>query len=373
MTDPIVETAAGKLRGVSSNGVCIFRGIPYASAERFRRASAPEPWIGVRDAIHFGPAAPQIVRSNDSALPELEGAFWRLGMGAQTGLGLREDIQSEDCLVLNVWTPAIDQRRRPVMIWLHGGGWSVGSGARPAVEGTALSRYGDVVVVTINHRVGILGNLELGEFFGSEWEGSGNNSMLDLVAALTWVRNNIAQFGGDPDNVTVTGSSGGGAKTWTLLSMPAAQGLVHRAAILNGYLMWHRKPPEYPGLATAALLKELDVGPGQIDKLLTLPASAFVQAGGRALARLPAISSFPSTLPEGLWFAPVIGSKEVPEFPTDAIAAGSAKSVPILIEKACFEHFDATAFPGIQFGWIDDAQLRTCVRQWHCWTRASTG
>lgn len=368
MAEPVVDTVAGKIRGCNLGGVQVFRGIPYAGSvsgpNRFRPPSAPQPWTGVRDATRFGPAAPQVVRPHDPPLPEPGGSFWRLGMGAQTGLALREDLQDEDCLVLNVWAPAADHRRRPVVVWFHGGGWSVGSGARPAAEGTALARHGDVVVVTVNHRIGILGHLELGDAMGPEWAGSGNNGMLDLVAALTWVRDNIAQFGGDPGNVTVTGSSGGGSKTWTWLAMPAARGLAHRAVILNGYLMWHRVEQESAHRAAAALLAELDVRPGEMDKLLSLPAEAFVQAGGRALARLPAIRSFPSTLPEGLWFAPVIDGKVLPQFPTDAIAAGSASELPVIVEKATFEHFDAAAFPELRFGWVDDAQLRATVRHY---------
>ena len=359
-----IETTAGKVRGEELDGVSVFRGIPYASADRFQAPKPAKPWAGVRDATQFGPAAPQVIRPHDPPPPKPGEHFWRLGMGADTGLSLREDNQSEDCLVLNVWTPAVDARRRPVVIWLHGGGWSVGSGARRAAEGPALSRHGDVVVITINHRTGILGHLELGEAMGSDWEGSGNNSVLDLVAALQWIQQNIASFGGDPDNVTVTGSSGGGAKTWTLLGMPAARGLIHRAAILNGYLMWHQVRPQAAHQAADALLADLGVKRGDVDKLLTLPATAFVQAGGRALKRLPSIQSFPSTLPEGLWFAPMVGGQSLPTSPTAAIANGSARDIPILIEKAAFEHFDAAAFVGLPFGWIDDGQLFACVRKY---------
>lgn len=369
MTDPIVDTVAGKVRGRNTAGVQVFRGIPYAgpasAAHRFRPPTPVRPWSGVRDAGNFGPAAPQVVRPHDPPLPDpSSGVFWRLGMGAQTGLALREDLQHEDCLVLNVWTPAADQGRRPVVVWFHGGGWTIGSGARPAAEGSALARHGDVVVVTVNHRIGVLGYLELGATMGPEFAGSGNNGMLDLIAALGWVRDNIALFGGDPGNVTVTGSSGGGSKTWTWLAMPAARGLAHRAIILNGYLMWHRVDLESAHRAASVLLRELGVRPGELDKLLALPAQAFVEAGGRALAKLPPIASFPSTLPEGLWFAPVVDGTTLPESPTTAIGNGSAREMPLLIEKAVFEHFDAAAHEPLRFGWISEGELRQYVRRY---------
>lgn len=367
MDSSIVETTAGKVRGVSAPGVKIFRGIPYGGptggAQRFLPPARPSPWAGVRETTQFGPSCPQIVRLNDPSLADLGASdTWRLGMGAQTGLSLREDLRHEDCLVLNVWTPETGYaRKRPVVVWFHGGGWSVGSGSRLAAEGSALARQGDVVVVTLNHRLGVFGHLYLAEAMGEDYATSGNTGMLDLVAALQWVRDNIAAFGGDPGNVTVCGGSGGGSKTWTWLATPAAKGLSHRAVVMNGYLMWHKVTVEAAVSAADMFLAELGVQRGEIKKLNAIPADQLVQAVGATFAKLPKVPSFASTLPEGLWFSPVVDGRVLHDFPTDAIAAGAARDMPILIEKAKFEHFDGRAHDGLRFGWLDDAQLRGYV------------
>ena len=292
---PIVETTAGKLRGSVSGGIEVFRGIPYggdtSGRNRFLPPAPPAAWAGVREALEFGPSCPQMIRAEDPGIAEWAAmAPWRLGMGAQTGLSLREGTLGEDCLVLNVWTPGSGHaKKRPVVVWFHGGGWSVGSGSRVAAEGTALARHGDVVVVTVNHRLGAFGHLYLAEAMGERYATSGNNGMLDLVAATTWLRDNIAAFGGDPGNITIAGGSGGGSKTWTWLGMPAAQGLAHKAIIMNGYLMWHRVTIDAATRAAHALLGELGIGRGEIDKLNAIPALQLVQATKSAFTKLPAI------------------------------------------------------------------------------------
>lgn len=208
---PTVRIAQGSLRGLSENGVLQFRGIPYGGSvsgpeNRFRAPPPPPSWQGMRDATRFGAPAPQP-----------PGYF-------------RDDIKpAEDCLFLNVWTPATDDARRPVMVYQHGGGFLIGSGAAPWQDGGPLARDNDVVVVQSNHRLGLMGYLYLGELLGPEF--AGNQGLLDLVASLAWVQANIAAFGGDPDNVTIFGESGGGGKTSALYAMPAAAPYFHKASI----------------------------------------------------------------------------------------------------------------------------------------------
>src|SRR5262249_7836417 len=215
-TASIVETNAGKVRSVVNRGVLEYRGVPYgastAAPNRFLPPKPATPWTGVFDAFQNGHSSPQI--------PPAPSAI---------GSGLRGTaLQGEDCLVLNVFTPGLgDGRRRPVMMWIHGGGYTYGSGSSLGYDGANLARSGDVVVVCINHRLNIVGHLYLGAV-GDGYADSGNVGLLDIVAALQWVRDNIARFGGDAGNVTIFGQSGGGGKVSTLLAMPAAKGLFHK-------------------------------------------------------------------------------------------------------------------------------------------------
>ena len=225
---PIVEIASGKLRGASSAGIYSFKGIPYgastAGRNRFMPPEPPQPWAGVRDALAYTGRAWQLP-NRPKRRPALE-----------TLLGPADTTpEGEDCLTLNVWTPGLgDGAKRPVMVWLHGGAFAYGSGNRAVTDGANLARRGDVVVVSVNHRLNIFGFLHLADLGGSAWTHSGNAGVLDLVAALRWVHDNIARFGGDPGNVTIFGESGGGGKVSVLLAMPAARGLFHRAIIQSG-------------------------------------------------------------------------------------------------------------------------------------------
>ena len=178
---------------------------------------------------------------------------------------------SEDCLYLNVWTPGVGSGGRPVMVWIHGGGYSIGSGSWPLYDGASLARRGDVVVVTVNHRLGALGYLYLGELGGEEFATSGNNGNLDLVAVLEWVRDNIGAFGGDPANVTIFGESGGGAKVSCLLVMPSARGLFHRAAIQSGPGL-RVTPPDAATGSSRNLLEVLGIKEKNLEELWSLPA-----------------------------------------------------------------------------------------------------
>jgi len=224
----IVETGYGRLRGVVEGRIKVFKGIPYGAdtaSTRFRRPKPPEPWPGIRDAVDYGPRCPQLERRETAPRRLLHS--WSV-----------PQQQSEDCLYLNIWTPATgDNGKRPVMVWLHGGGFASGSGAATVYEGNRLAEQGDVVMVTVNHRLNVFGYLCLAEA-ADEFADSGNAGQHDIIAALRWIRENIAEFGGDPGNVTLFGESGGGAKICTLLAMNGARGLFHRAIIQSGPMLW---------------------------------------------------------------------------------------------------------------------------------------
>jgi ABC-type sugar transport system ATPase subunit/carboxylesterase type B/ABC-type glycerol-3-phosphate transport system substrate-binding protein len=321
MTEVIARTSAGQLRGAESDGIVSFKGVPYAAPpierRRFRPPQPVTPWDGVRDALTLGPSCPQ---------PSQRPPGWT-----------QEHALDEDCLYLNVWTPALDAAKRPVMFWIHGGGYAIGSGSWPLYDGEALSRRGDVVVVTVNHRLGALGYLHLAEIAGEEFVASGNNGMLDLVQALEWVRDNAESFGGDADNVTVFGESGGGAKISTLLAMPSARGLFHRAVIQSGpglRVTSERRATE----AARNLLSELDVTAENLSALWDLPAERFVGTGGGAMGRMG--------------FSPVLDGTVIPAHPAVALADGSAIDVPLMI--GCNRDEGAGMLPSE----LDDAGLR---------------
>lgn len=309
MTDSIVATMAGKVQGATRNDVHVFKGIPYGAPtggrNRFRPPVPPTPWTGMRDALQFGASSPQPVGG-------------MAGLYAITGSTEREP-ESEDCLYLNVWTPAVnDGGKRPVMFWCHGGGFTMGSGSSGFYRGINLARRGDVVVVTVNHRLGPLGYLYLGDIAGEEYATSGNVGMLDLVAALEWVRDNIAAFGGDPDNVTIFGESGGGAKVSTLLAMPSAHGLFHRAIVQSGpglRVMPREKATEH----AERLLRALEIAPGNREQLSTVPVEQIFAANARVNRH--ALRGW----------SPVLDGQVLLHHPFDPVAPAISADVPLII------------------------------------------
>ena len=262
---PVVQTTEGALRGYEWNGTCIFKGIKYADAERFMRPHRVAPWEGIRDAHSYGYVCPLMQQDQPTGELMVSHMYWPM---------------DENCQYLNIWTQGInDDKKRPVMVWLHGGGFFAGSSIEQlAYEGENLSKAGDVVVVSLNHRLNVLGYLDL-SCFGAEYEASANVGNLDLIAALEWVRDNIAAFGGDPDNVTIFGQSGGGTKVWTLMQMPEADGLFHKGIIESGvYDLSSDIEGDNGKKLVLAMLAELGLKEKDVDQLKTIPYSKLAEA-----------------------------------------------------------------------------------------------
>jgi para-nitrobenzyl esterase len=322
-------TRYGQIRGTRRHGVCAFLGIPYgrstAPPRRFLPPEAPQPWTGVCDALRFGPRAPQ--------------AIWRAlantrspgaGIGPEVSLALEPHPEnrppiSEDCLNLNVWTAGVgDGQRRPVMVYLHGGGFITGSSVSASTDGACLAATGEVVVVSVNHRLGILGYLALGGLLGPDYADSGVNGMLDLVAALAWVRDNIENFGGDPGRVLIFGESGGGAKVSTLLGMPTARGLFNRAAVHSDAGIRGLEPAEAEKLA-ADVLVGADLTADRADQLLTLPLEEILRAQTAVFAAEPANRDVVMRV------RPVVGGPHLPAHPFDPVASAPGRDVPLVV------------------------------------------
>jgi para-nitrobenzyl esterase len=307
---PVVPTRYGPVRGYVDGGISVFKGVRYGAdtgSGRFQPPRPPQPWMEPADATAYGPASPQAGRNSGPT--------------------------SEDCLFLNVWTPAVgDGRRRPVMVYIHGGAYSTGSGSAPLYDGARLARRGDVVVVTLNHRLNAFGYAYLARLV-PELADSGNAGQLDLVQALQWVRDNIAGFSGDPGKVMVFGQSGGGAKIATLMATPAAKGLFHRAATMSGQQV------TASGLGNAtrrtlAWLDALKLRPEKAGEVRTLPAERLVAA---MVAEDPMLGF------GGLYFGPVLDERTLKRHPFYPDAPAQSAAIPMIIGNT---HDETRAFLG---------------------------
>ena len=303
MSTTIVETQFGKVQGSISGPVFVWKGIPYARPPlgdlRFHAPQAPDTWTGVRDATTFGPASIQSARM-----------MMRVFAANPEPLG-------EDCLYLNIWSPGADDKRRPVLFWIHGGAFTMGSGSTPWYDGTAFATNGDVVVVTINYRLGALGFLHLADIGGKEKDLSSNCGLLDQIAALEWVRDNIAAFGGDPDNITVFGESAGAMSIGTLLAMPAAKGLFRKAILQSGAS--HTVLDSARASRIANKLMDT-LGIHKVTDLLDV-----------SVEQLLAAQDKPSGADGRLAFQPVVNGATLPQQPIQAIANGSSNGISLLV------------------------------------------
>ena len=333
----ITSTEAGKVRGYSHNGIYIFKGIPYAQAQRFMPPSKVKPWQGVRSSLSYGPVSP-LMDPTTSVADESE-FFFHHDWG----------YTSEDCLGLNIWTQDITPaKKRPVMFWIHGGGFTAGSSQElPSYEGENLSKKGDVIVVSINHRLNILGFLDLSAY-GDKYKHSANLSMLDIVAALEWVKTNIANFGGDPNNVTIFGQSGGGAKVNTLMAMPSAKGLFHKAINESGSFRMSMLEKSTTQEIAAEVLNALGLKPDQADSLQRIPFAQLSEAGKKAL-KVVADNMKKAGKPVigfGLSWGPSLDGVDLPYQLFSKEAFELSKNIPLLIGTTKNE-FVSSAFSGM--------------------------
>ena len=334
---PTVRTSHGAVAGLVQGNVLSFLGIPYgastAGTARFMAPQPPAAWSGVHDARSFGDTCPQVPlglspfakkSSPDQSPPPPTAMQKQLAM-----LFTRpnpEPRQSENCLVVNVWTPAVDSAKRPVMVWLHGGGFAVGSASNPAYNGARLAAIGDVVVVSINHRLNVFGYLYLGDIAGEAFAQSGNVGMLDIVAALQWVRDNITGFGGDPGNVTLFGESGGAGKVSVMCAMPAAKGLFHKAIMQSGPCLQIADKARGTAIANQ-LLKDLGLSAAQVAELQKMDALKLSAAANAAEVKvIPRVLGYG---PMGL--VPLVDGVVLQHHPFDTAASPESADVPFMI------------------------------------------
>jgi para-nitrobenzyl esterase len=332
-TATVAEITAGKIRGFKRNGIYIFKGVPYgastAGANRFMPPAKPEPWPGIRNALQFGRVCP----SQDSAHFSTDGK--NLANSDEDAFVLHRGafatVPGEDCLRLNLWTPEINaSHKRPVMVYMHGGGFAGGSGHDLlSYDGESLARNHDAVVLTHNHRLNVYGYLNLEHLGGERYAGAANVGMLDLVAVLEWVRDNIKTFGGDPDCVTIFGQSGGGGKVLALMAMPAAKGLFHRAIVQSGPFL-KSLSPDYSMRLADFVMEELGLSKSQVEQLQEIPVDRLSGAAAEAMKKMPPHkSSLCEVYGERDW-GPTVDTRILPRHPFDPGAPEISAHVPLL-------------------------------------------
>ncbi len=328
----VTSVEQGDVGGYLEDGIYVFKGIPYAKAERFMAPTAPDSWEGIRSSRAYGPTCPQGKRMGWYSDEQAFAFSWDDG------------FPDENCLRVNIWTRGLkDGGKRPVMVWLHGGGYSAGSGQElPSYDGASLAKKGDVVVVSLNHRLNVLGFLDLSAY-GDEYADSGNAGLLDIVAALKWVKTNIASFGGDASNVTIFGQSGGGGKVSTLLATPSAEGLFHKAIIQSGSMLrtmeakWSRRIGEQTfrnlGVKDVAELKTIEY-----EKLLAAGEKAITQVRADA-EKEGGVSSFI------FGWAPTVEGRVLPCQPFDPVGPEQSKDIPVMLGTTLHEFTASTYVP----------------------------
>lgn len=349
----VVQTEGGKVRGYVHNGTYTYKGIPYGQAKRFQAPTKATPWEGVRSSTSYGPVCPLMTPTTQ--------------VGDESEFLFHHDwgYPNEDCLRVNVWTQGInDGKKRPVMVWLHGGGYSAGSSQElPSTDGESISKKGDIVLVSVNHRLNIIGFLDLSEF-GEKYKASPNVGMLDLVAALEWVKNNIAAFGGDPNNVTIFGQSGGGGKVTTLMNAPSAKGLFHKAIVESGIWADFQDQAITKRLGSA-VMNELGLIPSKVDSIQKVPYEKLAAAGQRAMQKVREQLAAEGKPVTGFRFgwSPILDGSFLPYQPNDSKALALSDNVPLLIGSTKNEFMPSLRNPAMRNASADEVKTYL-QKQW---------